>query len=201
MHVSECTVENLIVKRVYQILGKKDIGICCFLMSACITVQVGQLIKMLISSVNHIIYSHISLLVHQSIREIRPEVSDETWPVPRSSQHQLVSLFFLITLSFLSPSSCALKGPLNHSAWALWLVDLSAWLNSHFHHTLHGRVTGKRNGEGGGVYSHTDRNCDPALPPGISPHWWWQTFGLEEETGSSECRLQGNIRQNIAHSF
>lgn len=97
--------------------------------------------------------------------------------------------------SFLSPSSCALKGPLNHSAWALWLVDLSAWLNSHFHHALHGRVTEKR-GTWRGRDCHTDLNGDQALPPGIPPHWWWQTVGSEEETGGSECRM-GEISDKI----
>lgn len=39
--------------------------------------------------------------------------------------------------AFPPPSSCAPNRPLNHSAQALWLVDLSAWLNSRFHHVIH----------------------------------------------------------------
>lgn len=57
-----------------------------------------------------------------------------------------VALSFFLSPPFLSPSSCALNRPLNHPAQALWLVDLSAWLNSHFHHVLHRRVTERERG-------------------------------------------------------
>lgn len=95
----------------------------------------------------HPLYLFISLPIHQSIRDnYRLNETRGKWM--RGDLHRTAIKPQPIPLSlslchppFPSPSSCALNRPLNHSAQALWLVDLSAWLNSHFHHILHRRVT------------------------------------------------------------
>lgn len=92
-----------------------------------------------------------------------------------------------------APSSCAPNRPLNHSAQALWLVDLSAWLNSHFHHVLHRSVTEWVRGSKGGRQTH----------------WWsrwagttkWHLSTLMMTFGSEEKETETSPDVNITCKF
>lgn len=148
----------------------------------------------------------ISTPMHQSsgtiTGEMRPVVSGWglTYAVLQSNLNPTRSLSLPVTLP--SPlSSCALNRPLNHSTQALWLVDLSAWLNSHFHHVLHGRVTERANG--GERESKRMRKADTQIrevrePDQMGPLHAPDDRHLDQRGGVKlcrACRVQAGVKK------
>lgn len=98
------------------------------------------------------------------------------------------------------PSSCALNRPLNHSAQALWLVDLSAWLNSHFHHVLCRRVTeweSGREGETGIVIRELSKPNQMGSLHMMTDIWIRGASGWN----STECKLLRIASESTTHSW